>query len=74
MPLDQKYIYRIGRDSNPAQNGTYILMYKYMSNSSNFNNLMEYAFHTVALHIWQIPYLQNMWPKLHMFRKLLKDR
>ena len=49
-------------------------MYRYVSPNSNLNNLIEYIFHSVALHVWQLPYLQNMWPKLHMVQKIKQDR
>lgn len=49
-------------------------MYRYVTPNSNLNNLIEYIFHSVALHLWQLPYLHNMWPKLHMVRKIREDR
>ena len=45
-----------------------------ISRNVELNYLLEYLFHTVALGLWQIPYIFIIWPKMHMLAKLKKDR
>lgn len=65
---------RFDRRIKNADDRIYTPAFNAISMNVELNDLVEYLFHTVALGVWQIPYIFIMWPKMHMLIKLKNDR